>query len=93
MTEAWRQQSPPHFDETGLRLGKNKQLDEVTNTNRGYEQQDDGFDCAHAESLQGKKEQDVESRDDDRPEERDMKQQIKRDGAPKDFGQVARTNG
>ena len=93
MTEAGRQQSPPHFAETGLRLGENKELDEVTDTDRGHQQQDDGFDCAHAESLECKKEQDVESRDNDRPEERDMKQEVKRDGAPEDLGQVARTNG
>jgi hypothetical protein len=43
--------------------------------------------------MQREEEQDVESRDNDRPEEGDMEQQVERDRAPQDFCQVARADG
>ena len=83
------QQRPCHFPRTRLRLRENKDLNEVTDGNGCDEQQNDGLDGAHPKTLQGQEQQHVQAGDDDRPEQRDVKQQIEGDGAAGTNGHFA----
>ncbi len=93
MTEAWADQGFRHFEEAGLRFGQNENLDEVADGDGGDQQQNYGFDGAHSETLEGEQKKDVDSGDDDGPEERDMEEQVESDGAAEDLGQIAGSDG
>ena len=89
LTKARRQPARAHLQKARLRLRKHEDLDEVADRDCRDQQQNDGLDGAHAKPLQGQQQQHVEAGDDDRPEQRDVEQQIERDGAAQHFGQVA----
>ena len=54
---------------------------------------DHGLDGPHPEPLQGQQQQHVQARDDDRPQQRNMEQQVEGDGAAQHLGQVAGADG
>ena len=54
LAEMRRQQSLSHLSKTGVRLGKHKNLDEVTNRDGGNQYYYNGLDRAHSEALQSK---------------------------------------
>ena len=93
LTKVGRNQGPAHFQEARPGLRQNEDLDEVAHRDRGDQQNDHGLDGAHPESLQGEEQQHVQAGDDDRPEERDMEQQVEGDGAAQHFRQVACADG
>ena len=55
LTKVREYQGPPHFQEVRLSGGKNKNFDEVAHADGRDQQQNDGFDGAHPEPLQGQK--------------------------------------
>ena len=54
---------------------------------------DDRLDEPHAEALKSQQQEHIEGGDEDGPEERDVEEQIERDGAAEHLGQVAGADG
>ena len=94
---AWRKcgetRARPISQKSGLGLGENENLDEVAHADGRMISSDDRLDGAHAEALQGQEQEHVQARDDDRPEQRDMEQQVEGHGAAEHLGQVAGADG
>ena len=74
LTKVRRNQRSSHFQKAGLGLRENKELDEVADGDGGHQKHDHRLDGAHPEALQGQKQQYVQAGDDDRPQQRNMKQ-------------------
>ncbi len=83
----------PSSRKLGLGLRKHENLDEVAGRDCRHQQQDDGFNGAHPETLESEEKKYVESSDDDSPEQRDVEEQIEGDGAAEYFCQVTGTDG
>ncbi len=81
LTKSRSDQRAPHLQEVRLRLGQNKNLDRVASANGRHQQQHNGFDGPHPEPLQGQQQQHIQSRDDDRPKQRDVEHEVESDGA------------
>src|ERR1051326_4231518 len=71
-----------------LGLGKNENLDEITEGDGADQQQHDRLDGTHAETLKSEKQKYVQAGDNDSPKQRNMEQQVNGDGAAEDFGQI-----
>ena len=77
----------------GLRLRQDENLDEVADGDGRHQQQHDRLDGPHAEALQRQQQQHVKSGDDDRPQQRDVEEQVEGHRAAQHFGQVAGADG
>src|SRR5258708_666349 len=89
----WRHQRSSHLEKGRLSLGKNKNLDEVTQGDGRNEKQDHGFDGTHAKTLQAQKQQYVQRRYDDSPKRREVGHEVEREGGGQDLGQIAGADG
>ncbi len=81
LTKVRRNQCSPHFQKAGLGLRENKKLNEIADGDGCHQKHDDGLDGSHPIALQSKEEQDVQTGDDDRPQERDVEEQVEGYGA------------
>src|SRR5208283_2109600 len=93
LAEVRRNQGLSHREETGLCLREDKDFDEVTDGDGGDQQQNHGFNAAHSKLLKSEEEENVDSGDDDGPEQRDVEHQVEGDRAAEDFGEVAGADG
>ena len=70
LAESRREKGLTHFQEAGLGLRQDENLDEITNADGGDEDEDDRLDEPHPQPLQGQQQQHVEGGDEDGPEAR-----------------------
>src|SRR5581483_2887414 len=91
--ESGMSQGAGHFAEGGTGFRQHENLDEVTGANGGDEEENDGFDAAHAQALESEQEKDVGGGADDGPEQGNVEEESEGDGAAEDFGEVAGADG
>ena len=87
------EQGAAEFEEIGGGLREDKDFEEIAEGDGGDENADGGLKGAHAEALQGQEQENVAAGDDDGPEDRNVEKEVERDGAAKDFGEIAGADG
>ena len=91
--QAGHQQGMTQLPETGVSLRDDEDFNVIADADGGDEHQHDGLDGANAKALQGQEQQDVQSGNDDRPEQGNMEHDVDGDGAAEHLRQIARADG
>jgi len=93
LAKAGAEESAAEFEKVGAGLREDEDFQAVAGGDGGDEDEDDGFDHADVEMLEGEEKEDVEASNDDGPQHRDVEHEVEGDGAAEDFGEVAGADG